>query len=200
MFFIGACSDLLEFARICSDLFGFPRRSTYLCIVTAARNTTVCFSGHRYYSGTEADELRLTEAVEAAIDDGYRTFISGMAPGFDLAAAQAVVHFRDLQPDVRLIAAIPFARQASKYTAADLARYEALLAAADEVTVLAEGYSHGCYYRRDEWMVARSGRIVCWYDGGRTPKSSSGTRYTVRRALKEGLEIVNLFRSESTLF
>jgi uncharacterized phage-like protein YoqJ len=78
------------------------------------------------------------------------------------------------------------------------------LAAADEVVVLSERYFHGCYYRRDEWMVDRSGRIVCWYDGGhsasshsglnRAPKSSSGTRYTVRSAVKSGLEVVNLFR------
>jgi uncharacterized phage-like protein YoqJ len=178
--------------------------------MTDKQNTAVCFSGHRYYAAAPEDEARLAEAVEAAWSDGYRVFISGMAPGFDLAAAEAVVRLRErserrqriLHPteisDIKLIAAVPFRGQPRGYSPVDLARYEALLAAADEVVVLSEGYFHGCYYRRDEWMVDRSGRIVCWYDGRR---SGSGTRYTVRRAVKSGLEVVNLFRDpDGTLF
>ena len=176
--------------------------------MTNRQNTIVCFSGHRYYAAAPGDEVCLVAAVEAAWEDGYRTFISGMAPGFDLAAAEAVVRLRDLHGDVRLVAAVPFAGRLRGYSPADLARYEALLAAADEVCVLSERYSRGCYYRRDEWMVDRSGRIICWYDGGkghsglkRAPKASSGTRYTVRHAVKSGLEVVNLFRDPAgTLF
>ncbi len=162
------------------------------------KQTTACFSGHRYYPGSETDETRLAEAVEAACLDGYRIFISGMATGFDLAAAEAVVRLKDLYADVRLIAAIPFAGQASKYPPADRTRYDALLKAADEIWTLSERYSYGCYYRRDELMVERSARLICWYDG---TKSSSGTRYTVRKALASALEIVNLFRNpDGTLF
>jgi uncharacterized phage-like protein YoqJ len=179
------------------------------------RNTTLCFSGHRYYVSAPDDEARLAAALEAAFEDGYRTFISGMAPGFDLAAGEAAVRLRSLHTEVALVAAIPFAGQPAGYSTADRARYDALLAAADEVRVLAERYSHGCYLRRDDWMVGRSGRIICWYDGagGRggsrlvSPRASktgsgtgSGTRYTVRRALAQGLEIVNLFRAPATLF
>ena len=145
----------------------------------------------------QEDEARLAAAVEAAFGDGYRTFVSGMAPGFDLAAAEAAVRLRDTRADLRFVAAIPFARQAAGYSADDRFRYEALVAAADEVLILEAGYTHGCYYRRDEWMVERSGRIICWYDGG---KGSSGTRYTVRRAVKAGLEVVNIFRADGMLF
>ncbi len=164
------------------------------------KQTTACFSGHRYYPGAETDETRLAEAVEAAYRDGYRTFISGMATGFDLAAAEAVVRLKDLYADIRLIAAIPFKGQAAKYPLADRARYDTLLAAADEIWTLSERYSYGCYYRRDERMVERSARLICWYDG---KKGSSGTRYTVRKALASlpPLEIVNLFRDPGgTLF
>jgi uncharacterized phage-like protein YoqJ len=156
---------------------------------------TLCFSGHRRYTPSPADGARLSAALESAWADGYRVFVSGMAPGFDLAAAEAVVALGLVRRGVKLIAAIPFSGQASGYTAADKSRYEALLKLADEVRVLEERYSHGCYYRRDEWMVERSGRLVCWYDG-----SSGGTRYTVRRALKAGLEIVNTFRATDSLF
>jgi uncharacterized phage-like protein YoqJ len=196
---------------------------------------TLCFSGHRSYTGAADDETRLARALEAAWTDGYRTFISGMAPGFDLAAAEAVVRLRsgkcgesgkceehggsgkcgecgECGPSprdakcsgIKLVAAIPFAAQAAGYSAVDRARYDALLSAADQVTVLEERYSHGCYYRRDEWMVNRSGRIICWFDPSGASEISGrkagGTRYTVRRALKSGLEIINLFRPSDELF
>jgi uncharacterized phage-like protein YoqJ len=182
------------------------------------QNITVCFTGHRSYVPRADDEARLAEALEAAWADGYRVFISGMAPGFDLAAAEAVQRLKashsspllandggPTQPDgvaksdreagpsdgIRLIAAIPFPGQPRGYTDEDRRRYDTLLDAADEVRVLADRYSHGCYYRRDDWMVDRSARIVCWYDSTRR---GTGTRYTVRRALRRGLEIVNTFR------
>lgn len=206
-------------------------RDPYPHCMKDEQNTVICFSGHRYYAAAPEDEARLAAAVEAAWEEGYRVFISGMAPGFDLAAAEAVVRLRrrkreqeralggvhdgahegtnggvhgeaggSLPPvlsygagrshrDIRLVAAVPFARQAAGYSADDRTRYEVLLAAADEVVVLSERYSYGCYYRRDDWMVERAGRIICWYDG-----SNSGTRYTVRRAVAAGLEVVNLFR------
>lgn len=171
------------------------------------KNQTLCFSGHRRYDAAPEDEVRLFCTLEAALDDGYRTFISGMAPGFDLAAAEAVVRLHSLRTDVRLVAAVPFAGQSRGYTAADLARYEELLAVADEVRVLADRYSHGCYWRRDDWMVEHSGRIICWYDPSRASRaagrsgSGNGTRYTVRRAVASGLEVVNLFRDpDGTLF
>lgn len=160
-------------------------------------NTVVCFSGHRYYVGTPEDEVRLAEAVQAAYTAGYRTFISGMARGFDLSAAEAVLRLRNAnRSDIELVCAVPFPNQSYSYPDADRARHDDIIAAANEVKVLSERYSHGCYYRRDDWMVDRSGRIICWYDG-----AASGTRYTVRRALASGLEIVNLFRDRAgTLF
>ncbi|MDR2893838.1 MAG: DUF1273 domain-containing protein [Alistipes sp.] len=164
--------------------------------MTNERNT-LCFSGHRDYVAGSDDGARLAEAVAEAWREGYRTFISGMAPGFDLAAAEAVMELKERRPDVRLVAAVPFAGQPRGYSPGDAARYESLLAGADEVCVLSPRYFHGCYYRRDEWMVDRSGRIVCWYDPTRR---SSGTRYTVRHAVARGLQVVNLFRAEGVLF
>jgi uncharacterized phage-like protein YoqJ len=163
--------------------------------VKNSHSTTLCFSGHRHYASAPEGEARLGAAVEAAFEDGYRTFISGMAPGFDLAAAEAVVRLREAGAAVELVAAIPFAGQSSGFSPVDRARYETLLSEADRAVVLSDRYSQGCYWRRDDWMVEHSGRIVCWYDG-----STGGTRYTVRRALTQGLEIVNIFRAPDSLF
>lgn len=161
----------------------------------ADREKTVCFTGHRSFEGAPAAVLALDEAIAAAYAGGFRIFISGMAEGFDLAAAEAVVRLRERHPDVRLVAAVPFAAQAGKFGARDRERYAALLAAAAWTVILEPCYSHGCYFRRDDWMVDRSRRVVCWYDG-----SPGGTRYTVRRALSAGIEVVNLYREPGTLF
>ncbi len=159
------------------------------------RNNTLCFTGHRYYTGGAEDESRLAQALETAFADGYRVFVSGMAEGFDLAAAEAVLRLKERHADVVLVAAVPFRRQAAKYGAEERRRYERILSLADEAVILSEHYDYGCYYVRDDWMTERSSRLVCWYDG-----SDGGTRYTVRSALGRGVEIVNIYKEPDSLF
>jgi uncharacterized phage-like protein YoqJ len=159
------------------------------------RQHTLCFTGHRHYSGGADREERLARAIEEAYAEGYRVFISGMAEGFDLAAAEAVLRLREKYPEVLLVAAIPFKRQTRGFSTDNKARYEAIIAAATEVVTLREHYTYRCYWERDDWMVAHSSRVVCWYDG-----SKGGTRYTVRSALTASLDIINLYSSPDTLF
>ena len=51
----------------------------------------------------------------------------------------------------------------------------------------APAYHRGCYAVRNDFLVYNARVLVAWYDG-----SPGGTRYTVRRALGRGLEVVNL--------
>jgi uncharacterized phage-like protein YoqJ len=157
------------------------------------REHTLCFTGHRYYNGSAEEQLAL--AIETAYGDGYRVFISGMAEGFDLAAAEAILKLKESQPNIALVAAVPFSGQAKGFSPTDKARYEVILAMADQIVILREHYTHGCYWERDDWMVEHSRRVICWYDS-----SGGGTRYTVRAALAAGLDIVNIFSSSDTLF
>lgn len=53
------------------------------------RTACVAFTGHRRYRG-EADDA-LAQTVEELCRAGFRTFLSGMALGFDLAAAETVL-------------------------------------------------------------------------------------------------------------
>lgn len=57
------------------------------------RLTTVAFTGHRTYDDEAAAALRA--AVGELYARGFRTFFCGMAVGFDLAAAEAVLACRD---------------------------------------------------------------------------------------------------------
>ena len=118
---------------------------------------------------------------------GFRTFLSGMAVGFDLAAAEAVLELRERVPGVRLVAAVPFRGQEMRFSPADRERFRRVLAEADSVEVLAPAYHRGCYAVRNDFLVDNARVLVAWYDG-----SPGGTRYTVRRALGRGLEVVNL--------
>lgn len=63
--------------------------------MTEDRLTTVAFTGHRTYDGQAAAALRAT--VGELYARGFRTFLCGMAMGFDLAAAEAVLACRDSQ-------------------------------------------------------------------------------------------------------
>ena len=72
----------------------------------ADSRTSVAFTGHRTYRGAAADALRRT--VGELYARGFRNFLSGMAVGFDLAAAEAVLELRERAPGVRLVAAVPF--------------------------------------------------------------------------------------------
>ena len=63
--------------------------------MTEDRLTTVAFTGHRTYGGQAATALRAT--VGELYARGFRTFLCGMAMGFDLAAAEAVLACCDSQ-------------------------------------------------------------------------------------------------------
>lgn len=145
----------------------------------------VAFTGHRSYDG--ADDGALDACLATLYGRGARTFLSGMAVGFDLAAAEAVLRLRARRADVRLVAVVPFEGQEACFSAADRARYGRLLAAADERVTVCPHYAPGCYMRRNDYLVERAGVVVAWYDG-----SSGGTHYTVRRAQRRGREVVNL--------
>ena len=151
----------------------------------ADRRTSVAFTGHRTYRGAAADALRRT--VGELYARGFRNFLSGMAVGFDLAAAEAVLELRDSLPGLRLVAVVPFGGQEARFSHADRARYRAAMASADDAVVLSPVYRAGCYAVRNNYLVDHASLLVAWYDG-----SPGGTRHTVSRALRRGLEFVNL--------
>lgn len=151
------------------------------------RSTTVAFTGHRTYCH-EADEV-LCEEVRRLCLSGFRTFLSGMAAGFDLAAAEVVMALREEFSEVQLVAVIPFAGQGERMNSADRARYEAVVAAADHRVVLAPSFYKGCYQVRNRYLVQHAARIVAWYNG-----SAGGTQQTYLMALHRGLHVENLGR------
>lgn len=144
------------------------------------------FTGHQDYDGSADGVLR--DAVAHLWRLGYRRFASGMASGFDLSAAEAVLGLRGELPGLELEAVVPFAGQERGFASEDRMRHRAVFAAADVRTVLCDGYRHGCYFRRNDYLVEHADCLVAWY-----VRPASGTGYTVRRALRKGIEVINLY-------
>ena len=151
---------------------------------------TLCFSGYRPEKlNIEADRLTdmLNDAVAAAIRDGYMHFISGMARGFDMLAARAVLNARHRGAPVILECALPFEAQTSGWSGADIAEHKDIMKNADRLTVVCEQAKPESYLRRNRYMVEHSAMLICYFDG-----QPGGTAYTRRYAKKRGLNIVNL--------
>jgi len=144
---------------------------------------TCCVTGHRPlkiggYDKTSplraAIRANLRKAVWMAVERGYRVFISGMAIGVDQDFAEVVLEFRGMYPDlgIKLIAAVPFRGQETKWPHHSQQFYRLLLSEADEVIHVCEpGYAGWKMQERNEWMSNRSSLVIAVYDG-----TSGGTR------------------------
>lgn len=157
-----------------------------------SKDKTVAFTGHRRLSGAATPES-LREALRNTVlklyNDGYRTFLSGMAEGFDMEAAEVVTELKKIIPDIRLVAVVPCGGQDKYFRPENKIRYQNLLDTADEVVILSDYYYNDCFLRRNDYLIANCGYVVCYYDGH--PKG--GTYYTVVRADRNGLKFTNLY-------
>ncbi len=155
--------------------------------------TTVAFTGHRTYDDS-ANE-RLFSAVRSLYDEGFRTFLSGMAAGFDLAAAEAVLALRNELSVVRLVCVVPFKGQQTRFSPDTRVRYERVIACADLVLTLAPHYAPDVYFRRNDFLVANSSVLVACFSGAK-----GGTAYTVRQAARKPMRIINIWRDPQRIF
>ena len=151
-------------------------------------NTTLSFTGHRDYD-ISSNELLYTTLL-GLYEDGYRVFLSGMAVGFDMAAAEAVLRLRQLYSDVELVCVVPFRGQEQRFSTEDKVRYHEIIDSADSIEILAEHYFIACYAVRNNYLLDNSSCLVAYYDG-----SKGGTNYTFRRAVKSNHRVINIYES-----
>ena len=116
---------------------------------------------------------------------GHRTYCGEASAA--LAAAIRGLHAHGFRTFLCGMAVVPFGGQEARFSHADRARYRAAMASADDAVVLSPVYRAGCYAVRNNYLVDHASLLVAWYDG-----SPGGTRHTVSRALRRGLEFVNL--------
>lgn len=157
---------------------------------TELRLHRCCFTGHRPEKLTRSEaEIKkdLEAAILQAIDDGFVTFITGMARGVDIWAGEIVLQLRRSHPNIHLIATSPYQGFESRWPTDWQRRYNSILEQADLVRFVCKGYSKACFQIRNEWMVDRSDRVIAVYNG-----EPGGTRNTIEYALKLGITTVKI--------
>lgn len=150
------------------------------------KSRTAAFTGRRSYRGEADDELR--ELLRLLYARGVRRFLCGMAWGFDLSAGALVAELKERYEDVELVAVEPYADFRSRFRGEDAEHYDRLLAIADERVVVGEEDA-ATYMRRNDFLVDEAALLVAWWEG----ESHGGTAYTVRRARRRHLEVINLY-------
>ena len=141
-------------------------------------NEKVCaFTGHRQVE-ENFDLFRFEEIVTSYIEEGYTTFLCGMAIGFDMIAAELVLKLKNVFPEIKIIACIPCEGQSRYFNAADKQRYKNILQKCDEVRVLNDRYFRGCMQARDRYMVENSHLVIAY-----KRVNEGGTYYTMNYAL-----------------
>lgn len=141
--------------------FGNSKRLIPVQTESEKRKHRCAFTGHRPEKLTRSEleiKQRLKEMVQSAIADGYNVFITGMARGVDLWAAEIVLEMKQINRDVKLICAIPYEGFEKRWSQEWIKLYRYVLKKADYVHVVSPAYSRDVFQRRNVWMV-NSGQL-----------------------------------------
>ncbi len=160
------------------------------CCFTGPRPPKLPMNGNEFSADIAALKTNLRAAIIDAYDEGFRFFMSGMAEGFDLFAAEAVLELKKELPGISLVAVLPYNDAPKRHSAKTVERMDFVLSKADAVISLSEKYSFGCEHRRNIYMVDNSTRIIGFYSG-----LSGGTAHCWNYASEKNLELVNLYES-----
>jgi len=154
------------------------------------RQHRCCFTGHRPEKLTQPEHIvveKLTKEIRQAIADGLNVFISGMARGVDIWAAEIVLSLRDAGEPIKLICASPYAGFEAKWSADWQNRYNSIMQKADLVRFICPGYSRACFQIRNEWMVDHSARVIAVFNG-----EKGGTKNTIDYANKHSIPVYKI--------
>ncbi len=155
---------------------------------------TCCFTGHRPqvlpWRFQERDprcqdlKLRLNQAILQAVQERQVCrFLSGMALGVDIWAAEAVLALSSQYPVV-LDCVLPCRDQAVRWRPEDQRRYREILTRCHQVICLQERYTPDCFDLRNRYMVDHSDLMIAVWNG-----SPSGTGKTIAYARSKSLPI-----------
>jgi len=153
------------------------------------KETTCSFTGHRIISNERKFQLKqqLEETVFSLIQQGFTTFLSGGALGFDQLAAEAVLCCKESFPEIRLVMVLPCKNQDKFWSRKQQDAYRQILSGADAVIYTADTYHSGCMQQRNRYLVDASGCLLAYLT-----QDSGGTKNTVKYAEKTGVPVFYL--------
>ncbi len=151
------------------------------------RARRVCFTGHRPEKITRdktSIKNELEQEIIQSISEGFNVFISGMARGVDIWAAQTVINLRDNGYPIKLICACPYDGFESGWKREWQIEYKNILVKSDLVRYICKGYSRSCFQIRNEWMVNHSAKVIAVFNGDK-----SGTKNTIDYAINSNVPV-----------
>jgi len=172
--------------------------------VTFPAEKTICITGHREKSiipyrelpvyrelTIAAVKLMLCRYIDMAAERGYEWFISGLATGTDLWAAEHILKKKQVNSSIRLAGAMPYLRHAEHFPAAQKMLLEKVEQGCDRLITVNpdpqafynKGPGRNLYRDRNYYMVDSSSAVIAFIDGGR---SWSGTHQTVNYGNRTG--------------
>ena len=134
---------------------------------------------------TSLKSVMRDQIVALIENEGVTHFITGMALGVDMYAAEIVLDLKSKYPHITLESAIPCETQAIKWSVASRERYYNIAAKCDKETMLQREYTPDCMDKRNRYMVDHADYILAVWNG-----CPSGTGNTVRYAHKKGKSII----------
>ena len=149
-----------------------------------------CFAGHRPEKLQRKEKeihIDLENEIRQAIQDGINVFITGMARGIDIYAAEIVLQFKAKGYPVRLNCASPYPGFEDNWSTFWKNRYKAVIDKADLVRYTSPRYSKNCFQIRNRWLVDHSARVIAVFNG-----QPSGTKNTIDYALHQGVPVVQI--------
>lgn len=170
--------------------------------VFLAKGYIVCFTGNRPASlpwkFNEDCELFLAfknslyNLIKSLIENGARYFITGMAMGFDLIAAEVVLELKSIYPEVKLECAIPCMNQCKGWIEGYKKRYNKIIESSDKVTYLTDkNYFEGCFHVRNRYMVDKSDLVLaCSFSTG------GGTASTIKYASSKNKNLIIISKNK----
>lgn len=152
------------------------------CAFTGYRPQKLSFGNDE----THEDCLRLKSILKneicALVENGYNSFLSGMALGIDIICAELVLEIKREAPDIKLVAVIPCLLQERQWGEQEQRRYRSLLARADEkIFVTQTEFTKGCMQKRNRYLAQNSDKLLAVWDG-----QSGGTMQTIQFAQRCG--------------
>ncbi len=153
------------------------------------RSLTCCFTGHRNIPRCDEEKIitRVRYLLQPLMDSGVQYFGVGGAVGFDMIVAEYLIDLRDRQgKKIKIISVLPFPEWREKWSEEDKQRQDRIMKLSDKVTFVREEYCKDVYLIRDRKLVDESGYCISYCN-----RRAGGTAYTVRYAMKKGLQVFN---------
>ena len=151
------------------------------------KEKTVCFTGHRDIIISEVKPIK--EIIEKKITEGFDTFLSGGARGFDHYAGLMVLKLKEKYPHIRLILILPCNKDimSNKWDNKDKAILSEIILKSENVIYISDEYYNGCMKDRNAKLVELSSFCIAYYK-----KYKSGTGQTVRMMERAKGEVFNI--------